>query len=188
MFSFILWADVVRKEHQPANTLAGSAFILVCMDPWILYDIGFQLSYAAVASLMVYSGPLTRLFQPDNPLLGHAWSTIATTMAAQILTTPLVLLYFGQFPILFLPANIIAIPLSGIILLLVILACMLLPIGLAGMPAALAGTLIGFLNQTIAGLGNTSFATLRNINIMWYDAMNIYIVIGALTLWIRSKK
>lgn len=188
MFSFMLCADVFRNEHQPLNTLAGSAFILVCADPSIVSDIGFQLSYAAVASLMAYSAPITQLLQPENPILRYAWATIATTLSAQILTTPLTLLHFGQFPLLFLPANIIAIPLSGIILILLILACILQPLGAAALPAWVSAHLIRFLNETISGLGNTRFATLQDINIHWYDAVNIYIIIMALTRWIRSKK
>jgi len=188
MFSFILWAEVFRREHQPLNTLAGSAFILICHDPVILYDIGFQLSYAAVAGLMFYSGPLTGIFRPENRILKYGWSAIATTLAAQVLTTPLVLVHFGQFPLLFLPANLFAVPVSGIILILLILSCVLFPMGLAWVPASLAGMLMRSMNQGIADLGNTRLTTLENIHIQWYDAVNIYIVILALTLWLRSKK
>ena len=188
MFSFILWADMFRREHRPANTLAGSAFILICLDPVILYDIGFQLSYAAVAGLMLYSGPLTRLLRPGNRILKYGWSAICATLAAQVLTTPLVLLHFGQFPLLFLPANIFAVPVSGIILILLILSCAAHPAGMGLLPAALAGTLMQYMNQAISGLGSTRFTVLENMHINWYDAVNIYIFILALTLWRRSKK
>jgi competence protein ComEC len=188
MFSFILWADVFRREHRPANTLAGSMFILICVEPVIVYDIGFQLSYAAVAGLMLYSGPLTALFRTDNRILRYGWSAIATTLAAQVLTTPLVLVHFGQFPLLFLPANLFAVPVSGIILVLLIIACALDLVGISWLPASLAGTLMRSMNQTIAGLGSTRFSTLEHVHIRWYDAVNIYIVILALTLWLRSKK
>ena len=188
MFSFILTGEAIGRDHQIGNTLAGSAFLMLCIQPILLWDIGFQLSYAAVASLLIYNKPLSALLVPENQILNQAWNIISTTISAQILTTPLAIYHFGQFPILFLLANIVAVPLSGIILILLFLICILQPLGFSTPLAMITGFLIRFMNDRIKALDNVSFATIRNIHINIFDTINIYIILIALTLWWRWKK
>jgi competence protein ComEC len=54
MFSFIIVASIVKQQSNIINALAASAFFLVLLHPFYLWDIGFQLSYAAVLSIVLY--------------------------------------------------------------------------------------------------------------------------------------
>jgi competence protein ComEC len=188
MFSFLLAGEALDREQQTGNSLAAAALVMLCADPALLYDLGFQLSYAAVASLLIYQQPFRHLCMPENRLLHFCWDLIATTLAAQVLTTPLVLYHFGRFPILFLLANLLAVPLSGIILFLLCVACLLYPLGGSGLPALIAEHMIIFMNSRILGLADTPLADMGNIHLSLKGLCTAYLLLLSLTLWERSKK
>jgi competence protein ComEC len=96
--------------------LAASAFCLLVFNPYFFWDVGFQLSYTAVLSIVLFMRPVYQWFYFKNKLLNALWQLNAITLAAQILTLPIILYYFHQFPNLFLFTNFIAVPLSGFIL------------------------------------------------------------------------
>lgn len=89
---------------------------LLIADPDWLFDPGFQLSHGAVLGILLIQPTLSKLVSIQNPLLKNIWSASCVTMAATIGTLPFTAYYFHQFPWLFLPANLIAVPLSSLIL------------------------------------------------------------------------
>lgn len=188
MFSFLLAGEALNREQQTGNSLAAAAMVMLCVDPALLYDLGFQLSYAAVASLLIYQKPIRHLYMPENRILNFCWDLIATTLAAQVLTTPLVLYHFGRFPILFLLANLLAVPLSGIILFLLCVACLFYPLIGSNLPALVAEYLINFMNSRILGLADTPLADMGNIHLSLQGLCTAYLLLLSLTLWARSKK
>jgi len=116
MFSFIVAGMNMSRHPNIYNTLAGSAFILLCFNPFLIYDVGFQLSYAAVFSIVffhpfIYGLLFFKYWVPDQ-----IWILISVSIAAQIGTFPLLLHYFHQFPTWFLLANLMVIPTVTIIL------------------------------------------------------------------------
>ncbi len=164
MFTCLLSGEVLQKENYTVNTLASSAFMLLCIDPVLLWDIGFQLSYSAVASLLVYNRYFNSLYSFDNVIINFGWNSVVTSVSAQILTTPLVLFHFHQFPLLFILANLIAVPLSGIILILLIMLCCLhfWP-SVAIFLGVISGWLSTVMNTQVSRLDRISFAVLRDI-------------------------
>lgn len=188
MFSFLLAGETLARNNNAGNSLAASAVVMLCIDPYLLRDIGFQLSYSAVASLLIYQKTIFRLLNPENIMLQHGWNIISTTLSAQILTTPLVIYHFGQFPAIFLLSNMLAVPLSGLILLLLCAAALAYPLGLGSPFARLAEILIQFMNNRIQALSQLSFASISNITLTIPDLINIYLILLAFTLWIRIKK
>lgn len=116
MFSFIIIGHCGAKKISIYNSLAASAFFLLCVNPCWLWDIGFQLSYMAVLSIVLFMKPIYHLIFVRNKILDLLWQLTSVTIAAQILTTPLSVYHFHQFPILFLFTNLIAVPLSSLIL------------------------------------------------------------------------
>lgn len=188
MFSFMLVGELFEKSRQTGNSLAASAVVMLCANPSLLWDIGFQLSYAAVGSLLIYQASIARIYQPENNLLRQCWGVLATTIAAQILTAPLVIFHFEQFPLIFLISNLVAVPLSGLILALTGASCILFPTGFAPPVASLAETLIRFMNSRILALGELEFASLGNLYLDIPNTIILYILILTFTLWIRLKK
>jgi len=123
MFSCIVVADVLSKKTSIYNTLAVSALLLLCYNPFWLWDVGFQLSYAAVLSIVIFMQPIYNLLYIKNKILDSIWKLNAISIAAQLLTTPLSIYHFHQFPNFFLLTNFIAVPLSSIIVLGEIFLC-----------------------------------------------------------------
>ena len=112
MFTFISIGTASKRFVDIINSLAVSAFALLLYDPLMISNIGFQLSYLAIVGIVFINKPIAGLFEPRSRIGGLIWDLIAVSLAAQIATVPLTLLYFHQFPMYFIPANMIAIPLS----------------------------------------------------------------------------
>lgn len=116
MFSCILLGSTYFKQSSIYNALASSAFILLCYDPYFLWDVGFQLSYLAVIGIVWLQQPIYHLVYVKNKWLNKVWNMVAVTIAAQLAAFPLCIYYFHQFPNLFLVTNLVAVPLSTAIL------------------------------------------------------------------------
>jgi competence protein ComEC len=116
MFTFVVIGNAFRRNANIFNSLAVSAFLLILWDPAIINDIGFQLSYAAVLSIVVIQPLLYKRFYFKSRFLDKIWLLLSVTFAAQIGTLPFTLHYFHQFPVYFWLANLAVIPLVTIIL------------------------------------------------------------------------
>ncbi|MDX1954062.1 MAG: ComEC/Rec2 family competence protein [Chitinophagaceae bacterium] len=117
MFTAILFGEAIHRKGNAINSLAFAAFALLCYKPYWLGDIGFQLSFAAVLSILVFYPLVYRLFYFRQKWMDAFWKLNAVTLSAQVLTFPLCVYHFHQFPTWFLAANLVAVPLSNIILL-----------------------------------------------------------------------
>ena len=125
MISFVIIGEAIRRKGFVINSIAASAFILLCINPNNLFEIGFLLSYAAVMGIVVLQRPIYNLLYVKNKLLDKAWQITAVALSAQIATVPFTLFYFQQFTTYFWLSNLFMTPISfivvisGMILLLV---------------------------------------------------------------------
>jgi competence protein ComEC len=178
MFSLALFAKNITREITLYNLLTASAFLLLCYDPFWAFDTGFQLSYAAVLSLGLFSKPIRDLFPIPNKILNALWNAASVSIAAQLLTTPISIYYFHRFPAYFLIANLLAVPLSSIILAGGILLCLFNPIHpLAQFIGWLLGFLIRTLNGIIDQLSRLPGAVVENLRISLPCIIVLYAVI-----------
>jgi competence protein ComEC len=180
MFSFITVGRFVLDRHTNIyNTLMASAFLLLCYNPYLLTDVGFQLSYLAVLSILICFRPIYQLLYIRNRWLDKVWEAIALTLSAQVLTLPVCLYYFQQFPLYFLPANLLAVPLSTVILYGEIL--------LLVMPLHFTGTvlkwLMYYMNTSVAWIGHLPGALITEIHITLYGTFCCYGIIAGLLCW-----
>jgi competence protein ComEC len=189
MFSFLICGTIMHNKPVAGNMLSASAFVMLAAKPMVVYDIGFQLSYAAVGSLLLYNKSIQSLYTPANGILNMAWSSISTSLAAQILTTPFVLYHFHQFPLLFLLANLVAIPLSGIALLLLMLLCIL---ALLSIPAEWVAGMVEWsiqaMNERIRALAALPFGRWETIPFTISSLVCCLLLIGTTTLYFQTKK
>ena len=107
------------RPRSTATVLAGAVLLLLVADPALASSAGFQLSVAATAGLVVLAGPLAARFRLVPPAVALA---LAATLSAQVAVTPLLLLRFGVVPLATIPANLLAVPLTAISLLLGLVA------------------------------------------------------------------
>lgn len=125
MISFVIIGEMIRRKGFIINSIAASAFILLCINPNNLFEIGFLLSYAAVMGIVVLQRPIYNLLYVKNKLLDKAWQITTVALAAQIATIPFTLFYFHQFTSYFWLSNLFLTPISfvvvisGMVLLLV---------------------------------------------------------------------
>ena len=116
MFSLLILANVLGRQQQLMNTLGASAFFILCFDPYALLSAGFQLSYVAVAGIGAWQSSLYQTVVFRNKWVNRLWELTAVALVAQLVTFPLGVFYFHQFPTYFLLANPIVIVLSEILL------------------------------------------------------------------------
>jgi competence protein ComEC len=116
MLTFVVIGNTFQRKANIYNSLAVSAFLLIFWDPAIIRDVGFQLSYAAVLSIVVIQPMLYKRLYVKNRVLDKIWLLLSVTFAAQIGTLPFTLQYFHQFPVYFWLANLAVIPLVTAIL------------------------------------------------------------------------
>lgn len=116
MFSFLSIALNYRRKTSAINTLALSAVFLIMINPYLLFQVGFQLSYMAVISIVILQPRLSKLYSPRYYLDRKVWDISCVTITAQLGVLPLSLYYFHQFPGLFLVSNLIILPGLGILL------------------------------------------------------------------------
>jgi competence protein ComEC len=189
MFSFVLFSRNILREVSVFNTLSGSAFLLLCFDPSWIWDTGFQLSYAAVLSLCLFSSTINKLFLFKNKALIHAWDACSVSLAAQILTTPISIFYFHQFPCYFLLANLLAVPLSSLILIGGIVLCLFsFAAPIARLLGIILGMIIQFLNAIVSYISGLPGAVWKDLSITLYEMVILYIIIFSIYRIISSRK
>lgn len=117
MFSFYMLISVTREEYASGWVfLSLTAFLMLLYRPMNLFDISFQLSFVAVASILLFYPMFRKVWKPRNKFLSYVWTTLAVSVSAQLGTLPLILYYFGTFPTYFLVANLVVSPLAVCIL------------------------------------------------------------------------
>ena len=118
MFSFVAVARPFGRGTNIYNTLAASVFLLLIYNPYLIMSVGFQLSYLAVLGIVYLQRPIYNLWETSSWFWDKVWQITCVSIAAQIATFSLGLLYFHQFPLYFLFSNLFVIPGSFIILVL----------------------------------------------------------------------
>ena len=116
MFSLVTLGQMRKRKPSIWNILSFSALLLLVLDPGVRTDLGFQLSYLAVAGIVGLQPLILQAWSPHNRVLDYFWQMAAVTLAAQLITSPLTIHYFHTFPTYFLLANLLIVPLSYLIL------------------------------------------------------------------------
>lgn len=128
MFSFMAIGLEFKSSSSIYNSLCISFFILCCFNPQLIYNIGFQLSYLAVFSIVFIQPHFSKLIKPKYFITKRLWQIVTVTLTAQIGIFPLLLYHFNQFPLLFLLTNILILPFLGMLIgfgvFIILLACL----------------------------------------------------------------
>lgn len=189
MFSFIVVGESLSKQVSIYHTLSASAFFLLYYNPFFIWDVGFQLSYTAVLSIVIFSKPVTNWFYFKHKWADNIWKLMAVTISAQILTTPLSIYHFHQVPNLFLLSNLIIVPLSGIVLYAEIFLCCISFIQpLATFSGKIISLLIQCMNNFIHWVDHIPFSVTSNISISIVQTFLLYALILFLSIWLMRKK
>ena len=188
MFTCIVLGENLSRKTSIYNTLSVSAFILLCINPFFLWDVGFQLSYAAVLSIVIFMKPIYQLIYINNKLLDSFWKINTVTIAAQLLTLPISVYHFHQFPNLFLISNLVTVPLSGLILYGEILLCAISFIpAVANSIGMMLTSLIKFMNGYVERIDAIPFSVWDGLQISYAQSLLLIIVITCFSYWLFYK-
>jgi len=125
MFSFLAHAMESNRETSTFNTLLASAFLLLTLNPNLLFHIGFQMSYLAVFAIIWINPMLQKHYKPKTIIDKKLWQIFTVSFAAQLGVSVLSIYYFNHFPGLFFVTNLVVLPFLGLILGLGILIILL---------------------------------------------------------------
>ncbi|MGN6531816.1 MAG: ComEC/Rec2 family competence protein [Ginsengibacter sp.] len=190
MFSFIVAGTAFNKKSSVYNSLAASAFLLLCFNPFILWDVGFQLSYLAVLGIVVAQKNISNWLYFKNKYTQGAWQLAAVSLSAQLFTFPLCFYYFHQLPLLFLFSNMLAIPLATFALWGCLILVFISPISIAAFyfGKAVYG-IIWLLNHTVLFFDSLPFALWQGVSVSLIETILMYILVcGFLYAFIKKNK
>lgn len=216
MFTVIQIGAVMLRHSNMYNVLAGSALLIILTNPFIITDVGFQLSYLAVVGI-VYLYPMINgwvSFGRDKPkhkdadwyiqplliakydklwvvktwLPNFIWQIVAVSVAAQLATAPLALYYFHQFPWLFLPANIVTVVISNFVMFsgTALFAFSWVPYLSDGL-ATCFSQLLYWLNQFTFWIDSMPAALQRYISIYWWEAGIMLLLVWLIAEYFKEK-
>ncbi|MBD3297592.1 MAG: DUF4131 domain-containing protein, partial [candidate division Zixibacteria bacterium] len=178
MVGALLLGSLMRRPIRPLNAVGVAAIIILIHSPTHLFQPGFQLSFAAVISIIAVVGSM-RYWKRQPRKRWKRWLLIlcASTVAATVSTAPIIAWHFAEVPIVTLPANLLLVPLASVCVYLSIglLLCDLVWSGLAAL-VSIPLTLLLKLFLIIAG----SFASLPVAVLRWPNPslLSITIVYG----------
>lgn len=189
MFSFVIVGNLLRRPVNIYNSLSASALVLILLDPLVLYDIGFQLSYLAVFGIVLIQPPLVNMLEIKNKFLQWAWALFTVSMAAQLVTFPLSIFYFKQFPTLFWLSSFIAIPATTLIIWLTTVFFILSPLPvIAGLIVVLIQHITHLLLVILKWMSNLPHAVFEGIIYNPLQTLIMYVFIITFVTYAFSKR
>ncbi len=189
MFSILAIGNAFNRNVNVYNTLSISAFFILLFNPLLILEVGFQLSYIAVISIIYFHPKIYSMFSIQNKWLRKIWSLAAVSIAAQIAVFPIVLYYFHQFPVCFLFTNIFAIPLVTVAIYFGVLVFIVSPFyGPASVVIDVFTWNISLLNKIIGLIHNIPFSTVHSISVDGIQTILLYVMIVVLTGYLIIKK
>lgn len=173
-----------HRARMSVNVLAFTAMAMLCWNPLALFDVGFQLSFLAVLSILLFYPLLESVFRPQtlqaHRLLRWLWGMGSVSLAAQVGVAPLLAYYFGQFSPWFLLTNFLVVPTATAVLYLS-LAVLLVP----QLSCLLTGT-VATLNSALTAIAALPCASIQGLHPTWLQVVLIYA--GILCVYLLISK
>ncbi len=189
MLSFVIFAKAFNRQTNIYNTLAASVLFLLLINPYLIMDVGFQLSYLAVIGIVYIQPKIHAWFEFDNWLLNQIWTITSVSIAAQVATCPLALFYFHQFPNYFLLSNLIVIPISTVIIYIgiAVFTFAQIPVFVKYL-AIVFSWLIWLLNLSVKWMESLPFSVLQGVSISVLETWLLYGVIILFLFYFSERK
>lgn len=188
MFTFVIVGNILRRPVNIYNSLSASALVLILHDPNVLFEVGFQLSYLAVFGIVLLQPPIFSMLKLKNKILKWLWALLSVSMAAQLITFPLGVLYFNQFPNLFWLSNFIVIPCATAIIWLTFSFFVLSPLPfISGILSAIIQFVTNMMLNTLKWMSALPYAVSEGIVFSPFQVWIIYGLIAAFVIYGFSR-
>lgn len=183
MLSLVLVGLEYKGATNIYNIIAASAFVLLLTDPYLIAHVSFQLSYTAILGIIWLQPMIARHWEPKGWVLKQGWEIIAASIAAQVTTLPIALLYFNQFPSYFLLSNLVIIPISSMVLIIGSFWLVLATIPGISIVASVAGFVTyGLINAMNASAKFLSALPAATLNGLYIDKMMFVLMCATVLL------
>lgn len=194
MFSFVAVGMNLKRKGSVYHSLTLSAFVLLLYDPRLLFQVGFQLSYMAVFSIVLIQPVIAGLWTWRNKVKDFLWSIFTVTLSAQIGVAGISLFYFHQFPGLFILGNMLLLPLLPFIIGASLLLIFLLLIGFpTGWLTTTLNTVLEFIIETVARISSWDSFIIKEVHVSLWETILTYVALFSFILFLlpyfkRSKR
>lgn len=189
MFSLVAVGGALNRKSHILNTLSASAFILLLINPAMIFETGFQLSYAAVIGIVVFQPRFKQLYAPTRKMPAYVWDILLVSVAAQLATAPVSILYFHQFPNYFLLTNLLVIPLAGILIYTGVIFVFLSFIPIIGKLAAFVLVWeVKFLSGAVTFIEHLPGAVSQQLFLSVFATILLYVITFALLGWVVTRR
>ena len=188
--------NIYNRKGFTLNTLCAAAFLILIYSPITLFDISFQMSFGAVYAILFFQPKLQKMYNPSNKIVKYLWNLSTVSLSAQLGVFPLVLHYFGTFPIYFFITNILVVPLVSIIIYTVT------PLIILSFPIFINSIFFEFIRTTFQWIIKTlvditfqivyftetlPFSQLTDLNISAFQTILLIGFIMLFTYWLFNK-
>lgn len=188
MVLFVFVAYLMHRRNSSLNALLAAALFILAFSPYSIYDVGFQLSFAAVLAILLFYDKFVTV-SPRRKTLYYWVSSLTLTTVATFGTIIISAFYFHTIPLLAIISNMIILPLLPFYLCFALLHTVLLCCGMEipEFSAALdvATSAIDFVATSISRL---PFSAMTDIHISTTVLLLFIILYVVIALWIYNKK
>ncbi|MDT3404967.1 ComEC/Rec2 family competence protein [Mucilaginibacter terrae] len=192
MLSMVIISNAGTRPVHPLNVMAVSAMAMLLYNPFLITDVGFQLSYLAVFGLIAVQPIIAELWEPKHKWTNKLWQLCSFSLAAQLVTFPLSVYYFHQFPVYFLISNLLIIlPAEAIVIVgITFLTSTFIPAlaPFTKVAAYILEWLIIGLNKVLSYIEHWPYASLGRIWFNSWEHLLLYAIIFSLIYFVIYKK
>jgi len=189
MFTFLQAGNLINRRVNGINSVLASAFVLIMIEPSVIFNSGFLLSFSAVIYIISFYQDFYNKVHLNNWFTDKIWQSAVVTIVAQAGTLPLTIMLFNRFPAYFLFTNILIIPVASLLIVTGCLVPLLSPVPfLSHFFAGLLNYLtsfIGYLTTTISSLPSSS---IENIGLTTPECILLTITLFTFSYYILKKK
>ncbi|MDR2948356.1 MAG: ComEC family competence protein [Prevotella sp.] len=195
MLSILCISEIFGRNSFSLHALFIAAFLMLLVNPFLLFDIGFQLSFVSVLSILYLQPRASRIIKVENKCIRNVWQLFTLSLVAQLATFPICLYYFGTFPTYFFITNLVIVPLVSLIMYAVggiivawVFSLVLPDINFFFLPVKALQLLVHLMTSLIRFFENLPFALIQEVKISFTDLLLIFtLIIGLLIFFIYRK-
>lgn len=183
MFSLCSLVSMLNRDRMSLNTISFAAVVMLAANPLYLWDVGFQMSFMAVIGILVFYNPFYRCLSGrrvwDVRMFRRLWALTSVSVAAQLGVAPLIAYYFGRFSCYFILTNIIAVPLTTLIIYFTFIMFALTPLPvLQGWAGEVLLRLVSWLNGGLELVASLPGASIDGIRMSVPRVALVYVIIA----------
>lgn len=195
MLSIFCASEIFGRKNFSIHALFIAAFFMLLINPFSLFDIGFQLSFVSVLSILYLQPRASGIIKIENKYIRNIWQLFTLSLVAQLATFPVCLYYFGTFPTYFFITNLIIVPLVSLIMYAVgsiivawVFSLVLPDINFFYLPVKVLQLLVQLMTSLIRFFEGLPHALIQDVKVSLADLAFIFTIIVSILIFLIYRK